>query len=95
MLTEGHKLQRVEISQRLQGNGDEDMTHVGVGRVGDFRAKNNVFDNLITGDKTWVHLNTPETTCDSMTRNYPSYPVTKSSKCRGPQLKWRLPCSGM
>ncbi|GFR75589.1 histone-lysine N-methyltransferase SETMAR [Elysia marginata] len=72
MLTEDHKLQRVEISQRLllrcqQDNGDQDMTHVGVGPSGDFRAKNNLFDNLITGDETWVHLNTLETKRDSMT----------------------------
>ncbi|GFR72624.1 histone-lysine N-methyltransferase SETMAR [Elysia marginata] len=36
MLTEDYKLQRVEISQRIllrcqQDNGDEDMTHIGVG----------------------------------------------------------------
>ncbi|GFR67690.1 histone-lysine N-methyltransferase SETMAR [Elysia marginata] len=41
MLTEDHKLQRVEISQRLllrcqQDNGDEDMTHIGVGPAEDF-----------------------------------------------------------
>ncbi|GFN96863.1 EF-hand calcium-binding domain-containing protein 6 [Plakobranchus ocellatus] len=57
MLTEGHKLQRVEISQRLlqrcqQDNGDEDTTHIGVGPGGDFQANNNFFDNLITGDET-------------------------------------------
>ncbi|GFN78960.1 histone-lysine N-methyltransferase SETMAR [Plakobranchus ocellatus] len=72
MLTEDHKLQRVEISQRLlqrcqQDNGDEDTTHIGVGPGGDFQANNNLFDNLITGDETWVHLNTLETKCDSMT----------------------------
>ncbi|GFS19562.1 histone-lysine N-methyltransferase SETMAR [Elysia marginata] len=72
MLTEDHKLQRVEISQHIflqcqQDNGDKDMTLIGVGPGGDFRAKNNLFDNLITGDETWVHLNTPETKCDSMT----------------------------
>ncbi|GFR76821.1 histone-lysine N-methyltransferase SETMAR [Elysia marginata] len=72
MLTEDHKLQRVEISQRpllqcQQDNGDEDMTHIDVGRGGDFRAKNNLFDTLITGDGTWVHLNTSETKRDSMT----------------------------
>ncbi|GFR62654.1 histone-lysine N-methyltransferase SETMAR [Elysia marginata] len=71
MLTEDHKLQRVGISQRLlqrcqQDNGDEDMTHIGEGPGGDFRAKNNLFDNLITGDETWVHLNTSETKRDSM-----------------------------
>ncbi|GFN89227.1 hypothetical protein PoB_001573300 [Plakobranchus ocellatus] len=72
MLTEDHKLQRVEISQRLlqrcqQDNGDEDTTHIGVEPGGDFQANNNLFDNLITGDETWVHLNTPETKRDSMT----------------------------
>ncbi|GFR67096.1 histone-lysine N-methyltransferase SETMAR [Elysia marginata] len=52
MLTEDHKLQRVEISQRLllqcqQDNEDEDiMTHIGVGPAEDFRAKNNLFQYL-------------------------------------------------
>ncbi|GFS17711.1 histone-lysine N-methyltransferase SETMAR [Elysia marginata] len=76
------KLEGVEISQRLllrcqQDNGDEDITHIGVGPAGDFRAKNNLIDNLITGDNTWVHLNTPETKRDSMTWKHPSSPVTK------------------
>ncbi|GFO24372.1 hypothetical protein PoB_005087700 [Plakobranchus ocellatus] len=60
MLTEDHKLQRVEISQRLlqrcqQDNGDEDTTHI-VGPGGDFQANNNLFDNLITGrcKETWL-----------------------------------------
>ncbi|GFN78245.1 histone-lysine N-methyltransferase SETMAR [Plakobranchus ocellatus] len=53
MLTEDHKLQRVEISQRLlqrcqQDNGDEDTTHIGIGHGGDVQANNNLFDNLIT-----------------------------------------------
>ncbi|GFN94047.1 histone-lysine N-methyltransferase SETMAR [Plakobranchus ocellatus] len=91
MLTEDHKLQRIEISQRLlqrcqQDNGDEDTTHIGVGSGEDFQANNNLLDNLITGDETWVHLNTPETKRDSMTWKHPSFPVTKSSKCRGPLL---------
>ncbi|GFS20046.1 histone-lysine N-methyltransferase SETMAR [Elysia marginata] len=82
MLTEDHKLERVEISQSLllrcqQDNGDEDMTHIGVGPAEDFLAKNNLYDNLITGDETWVHLNTPETKHDSMTWKHPSSPVTK------------------
>ncbi|GFO05470.1 histone-lysine N-methyltransferase SETMAR [Plakobranchus ocellatus] len=85
MLTEDHKLQRVEISQRLlqrcqQDNGDEDTTHIGVGPGGDFQANNNLFDILITGDETWVHLNTPETKRDSMTWKHPSSPVTKKFK---------------
>ena len=85
MLTEDHKLQRVEISQRLlqrcqQDNGDEDATHIGVGPGGDFQANNNLFDNLITGHETWVHLNTPETKRDSMTWKHPSSPVTKKFK---------------
>ncbi|GFO46617.1 histone-lysine N-methyltransferase SETMAR [Plakobranchus ocellatus] len=85
MLTEDHKLQRVEISQRLlqrcqQDNGDEDTTHIGVGPGGDFQANNNLFDNLITGDETWVDLNTPETKRDSMTWKHPSSPVTKKFK---------------
>ncbi|GFO14795.1 histone-lysine N-methyltransferase SETMAR [Plakobranchus ocellatus] len=85
MLTEDHKLQRVEISQRLlqrcqQDNGDEDTMHIGEGPGGDFQANNNLFDNLITGDETWVHLNTPETKRDSMTWKHPSSPVTKKFK---------------
>ncbi|GFN91049.1 histone-lysine N-methyltransferase SETMAR [Plakobranchus ocellatus] len=85
MLTEDHKLQRVEISQRLlqrcqQDNGDEDTTHIGVGPGGYFQANSNLFDNLITGDETWVHLNTPETKRDSMTWKHPSSPVTKKFK---------------
>ncbi|GFO36987.1 histone-lysine N-methyltransferase SETMAR [Plakobranchus ocellatus] len=92
MLTEDHKLQRVEISQRLlqrcqQDNGDKDTTHIGVGPGGDFQANNNLFDNLITGDETWIHLNTPETKRDSMTGNIHPLPSPKSSKCRGSQLK--------
>ncbi|GFR93521.1 histone-lysine N-methyltransferase SETMAR [Elysia marginata] len=80
--TEDHKLQRVKISQRLllrcqQNNGDEDLTHIGVGPAGDFRAKNNLFNNLITGDETWVHLNTLETKLDSMTWKHPFSTVTK------------------
>ncbi|GFR66612.1 transmembrane and coiled-coil domain-containing protein 4 [Elysia marginata] len=50
------------------------------GPGGDFRAKNNLFDNLISGDETWVHLNTPETKHDSMTWKHPSSPVTKKVK---------------
>ncbi|GFR98135.1 histone-lysine N-methyltransferase SETMAR [Elysia marginata] len=85
ILTEDNKFQRVEISQRLllrcqQDNGDEDMTHIVVGPAEDFGAKNNLFDNLITGDETWVHLNTPETKRDSMAWKHPSSPVTKKFK---------------
>ncbi|GFS25235.1 histone-lysine N-methyltransferase SETMAR [Elysia marginata] len=85
MLTEDHKLQRVEISRRLlllcqQDNGDEDTPHIGVGLGGDFQAKNKLFDNLITGDQTWVHLNTSETKRDSMTLKHPSSPLTKKFK---------------
>ncbi|GFS23794.1 histone-lysine N-methyltransferase SETMAR [Elysia marginata] len=85
MLTDDHKLQRIEISRRLllryqQDNGDEDTTQIGVRLSGDFQAKNNLFHNLITGDETWVHLNTPETKSDSMTWKHPSSPVTKKFK---------------
>ncbi|GFN80755.1 transposase [Plakobranchus ocellatus] len=91
MLTEDHRLQRVEISQRLlqrcqQDNGDEDTTHIGVGPGGDFQANNNLFDNLITGDETWVHLNTPETKHASMTWKHSSSPVTKKFKVQRPGL---------
>ncbi|GFO45811.1 histone-lysine N-methyltransferase SETMAR [Plakobranchus ocellatus] len=51
--------------------------HIAVGPDGDFQANNKLFDNLITGDETWVHLNTPETKRDSMTWKHPSSPVTK------------------
>ena len=54
--------------------------HIGIRPGGDFQANNNLFDNLITGDETWVHLNTPETKRDSMTWKYPSSPVTKKFK---------------
>ncbi|GFS00610.1 low-density lipoprotein receptor [Elysia marginata] len=72
MITEDHKLQRVEFHERLllrcqQDNGDEDTTHIGVGFGGDFQAKNNLFDNMIAGDETWVRLNTPETKRDFLT----------------------------
>ncbi|GFS02144.1 zinc finger BED domain-containing protein 4 [Elysia marginata] len=85
MLTEVHKLQSIEYSQRLllrcqQDNGDEDTTHIGVGPSGDFRAKNNLIGNLITGDEIWNHLNTPDTKRDSMTWKHPSSPVTKKFK---------------
>ncbi|GFR61944.1 histone-lysine N-methyltransferase SETMAR [Elysia marginata] len=85
MLAEDHKLQRVESSQRLllrchQDNGDEDMTHIGVRPGGYFRAKNILFENLITGDETWVHLKTRETKRGSMTLKHPSSPVTKKFK---------------
>ncbi|GFR90295.1 histone-lysine N-methyltransferase SETMAR [Elysia marginata] len=85
ILMEDHKLQRVEISRRpllrcQVGNGYEDTTHIGVGLGGDFQAKNNVFYNLITGDETWVILNTPETKRDSMAWKHPSSPVTKKFK---------------
>ncbi|GFR91360.1 histone-lysine N-methyltransferase SETMAR [Elysia marginata] len=63
MLTEDHKLEKVEILQRLllrcqQDNGDEDTTHIGVGLMETFRQRI-VLDNLVAGDETWVHLNTP------------------------------------
>ncbi|GFR76431.1 histone-lysine N-methyltransferase SETMAR [Elysia marginata] len=85
MLTEDHKPQRIEISQRLllrsqQDNGDEDTTHIGVRPGEDFRPKINLFDNLITGDETWVHLNTPETKRGFMTWKHPSSPVIKKFK---------------
>ncbi|GFR90030.1 histone-lysine N-methyltransferase SETMAR [Elysia marginata] len=85
LLTEDHKPQKVEISQRLllqcqQDNGDEDTTHIGAGPGGGFRAKNNLFDNLITSDETCVHLNTPETKRNSMTWKHRSSPVTKKFK---------------
>ncbi|GFR95906.1 histone-lysine N-methyltransferase SETMAR [Elysia marginata] len=51
-----------------------------MGLGGGFQAKNNRFDNLITGDEIWVHLNTPETKRDSMTWKHPSSPVTKKFK---------------
>ncbi|GFO46264.1 histone-lysine N-methyltransferase SETMAR [Plakobranchus ocellatus] len=62
MLTEDHKLQRVEISQHLlqrcqQDNVDEDTTHIGVGPGGDFQANNNLFDNLITENSSSRGIN--------------------------------------
>ncbi|GFR60954.1 histone-lysine N-methyltransferase SETMAR [Elysia marginata] len=102
MLTEDHKLQRVEISHRLplrcqQGNGDEDTTHIGAGHGGGFRAKNNLFDNLITDDETWVHLNigAPETKRDTMTWKHLSSTVTKKFKMQRSAAQVMRPCSGM
>ncbi|GFS26291.1 histone-lysine N-methyltransferase SETMAR [Elysia marginata] len=85
VLTEDHKLQRVETSRHIllrcqQDNGYEDTTHIGVGLGGDFQAKNNLFDNLVTGGETWVYLNTPETKRDYMTWRHPSSPQTKKFK---------------
>ncbi|GFS11955.1 histone-lysine N-methyltransferase SETMAR [Elysia marginata] len=82
ILTEDHKLQMAEISQSplqrcQQDNRNEDTTHIGVGPAEDFQAKINLFDNLITGDETRVHLNTPETKRDPMTWKHPSSPLTK------------------
>ncbi|GFR93694.1 hypothetical protein ElyMa_002649400 [Elysia marginata] len=95
MLTPDQKFRRVKISPRLlllcqQDNGDEDTSYICVRPGGDYRAKDNLFDNLITGKETWVHLNTPQIKRDSMTWKYPS-----RSNCRGPQLKGWLLCSGM
>ncbi|GFR60734.1 histone-lysine n-methyltransferase setmar-like protein [Elysia marginata] len=94
MLALDHKFQRVEISQRLlrcqQDNGDENTTHIGVGSGGDFRAKNNLFDHLITSDENWVHLNTPETKCDKARLHdlkLPSPPVTKTFKVQRSAVK--------
>ncbi|GFR67738.1 histone-lysine N-methyltransferase SETMAR, partial [Elysia marginata] len=41
---------------------------------------NNLFENLITGDETWVRLNTLRNKHDSMTWKHPSSPVTKKFK---------------
>ncbi|GFN87569.1 receptor-type tyrosine-protein phosphatase kappa-like, partial [Plakobranchus ocellatus] len=54
---------------------------------GDFQANNNLFDNLITGEETWVHLNTPETERDSMTWKHPPFPVTKKFKVQSSAAK--------
>ncbi|GFO15722.1 histone-lysine N-methyltransferase SETMAR, partial [Plakobranchus ocellatus] len=68
ILSDEHKCQRVEISQILlhqcQQEGDET---VDVGPGGDHHARNKLLEHLITGDKTWLHLSTPETKRDSMT----------------------------
>ncbi|GFO04321.1 histone-lysine N-methyltransferase SETMAR [Plakobranchus ocellatus] len=81
MLSDEHKHQRVEISQILlhqcQQEGDET---VDVGPCGDHCAGNKLLEHLITGVETWLHLSTPETKCDSMTWKHPSSPVTKKFK---------------
>ncbi|GFO32119.1 LOW QUALITY PROTEIN: histone-lysine N-methyltransferase SETMAR [Plakobranchus ocellatus] len=81
MLSDEHKHQRVEISQillhRCQQEGDET---VDVGPRGDHCARNKLLEHLITGDETCLHLSTPETKHDSMTRKHPSSPVTKKFK---------------
>ncbi|GFR88875.1 histone-lysine N-methyltransferase SETMAR [Elysia marginata] len=51
-----------------------------MGLGGEFQAKNNLFDSLITGDETWGHLNTPEKNRVLMTWKHPSSPVTKKFK---------------
>ena len=61
--------------------------HICVGPGGDFQANNNLFDNLITGDKTWVHLNTLETKRNPMTWKHPSSLVTKMFKVQRPASK--------
>ncbi|GFR98739.1 hypothetical protein ElyMa_006357100 [Elysia marginata] len=71
MLTEDHKLQRVEISQRLllRANKTMEMRIRRIlvrGLVEAFKQRITYFDNLIIGDETWVHQNTPETKRDSM-----------------------------
>ncbi|GFN93855.1 histone-lysine N-methyltransferase SETMAR [Plakobranchus ocellatus] len=77
MMSDEHKRQRVEISQillhRCQQEGDE---IVDVGPGGDHHARYKILEQLITGDKTWLHLSTTETKRDSMTRKHPSSPVT-------------------
>ncbi|GFS20522.1 hypothetical protein ElyMa_001573300 [Elysia marginata] len=71
MLTQDRKLQMVEISRLLlrcqRDNGDKNTTNIVVGSGGDFRANTNRFDNLITNDETWVHMNAPETKRESPT----------------------------
>ncbi|GFR58500.1 histone-lysine N-methyltransferase SETMAR [Elysia marginata] len=61
--------------------------HIGVGPCEDFRANINLFDNLITGDETWAHLNIPETKRGYMTWKHPSFPVTKNFKVQRPAAK--------
>ncbi|GFR93498.1 histone-lysine N-methyltransferase SETMAR [Elysia marginata] len=84
MLRGNHKLQRVgNLLQRCQqGNGDENETHIGVRRGGDFLSNNNLFHNVVTGGKTWVHLNNSETKCGSMTWKHPSFAVAKNFKAQ-------------
>ncbi|GFO04865.1 histone-lysine N-methyltransferase SETMAR [Plakobranchus ocellatus] len=78
MLSDEHKRQRVEISQILlqqcQQEGDET---VDVGPGEDHCARNKLLEHLVTGDETWLHLSTLETKRDSMTWKHPSSPVTK------------------
>ncbi|GFR70043.1 histone-lysine N-methyltransferase SETMAR [Elysia marginata] len=86
MLMGSHKLQRDEIFQRLllrcqQDNGDENTTHIGVGPGGEFQAKNNLFDNLITGDDLGPsEYPRDKAQLQSMTWKHPSPPVTKNFK---------------
>ncbi|GFR62237.1 histone-lysine N-methyltransferase SETMAR [Elysia marginata] len=85
MLAEDHKLQRFEISHAFCCDANKTMERrirriIVMGLGGDFQAKNNLYDNLITGDEIWVHLIPPETKRDSMTWKHPSSPVTKKFK---------------
>ncbi|GFR58017.1 serine/threonine-protein phosphatase [Elysia marginata] len=81
MLTD-HKLQRVEIPH-CDTNKTMDIRMQSIlvlGPGGNFRAKNTLFHNLITGDETWVPMNTPDTKPDSRTWKHPSSPVPKKFK---------------
>ncbi|GFR93303.1 histone-lysine N-methyltransferase SETMAR [Elysia marginata] len=78
-----HTRQRIEIFQillcRRQKEGDET---VDFGHGGDHRAKSKLLEHLITGDKTWLHLSTPEIKRDSITWKHPSSPAAKKFKVK-------------
>ncbi|GFN90247.1 histone-lysine N-methyltransferase SETMAR [Plakobranchus ocellatus] len=80
MLSGEHKRQRVENSQIRMNRCQQGDETVDVGPGGDHRARNKLFEHLITGDEIWLHLSTPETKRDSMTWKHLSSPVTKKFK---------------
>ncbi|GFR91357.1 histone-lysine N-methyltransferase SETMAR [Elysia marginata] len=88
MLSDEHERQRVEISKillhRCQQEGYETVDG---GPGGDYRARNKLLENLITGDETLLHLSTPGTKRDSMTWKHPSSPAIKKFKVQQPATK--------
>ena len=82
MLTDAHKLQRLNVSQHLLNLCEADGIPVGAPVIGP-GGDNGVYidrdflEHMITGDETWVHHVTPETKRDSMTWKHPGSPPAK------------------
>ena len=87
MLTDAHKLQRLNVSQYLLNLCEADGISVGapvIGPGGDngvyIDIDRDFLEHMITGDETWVHHVTPETKRDSMTWKHPGSPPAKKFK---------------